>query len=122
MVVIDTSSWIEALRPRGRPEVRERVAAANRDGHARLVAVVRLELWNGARDGREKEVLREICEEVPELATTQEVWDEACRLAERARTAGITVPVPDLLIVACARHHGATIESADAHFAELANL
>lgn len=42
--------------------------------------------------------------------------------ARRAPTAGLTIPAADILIVACARHHGGGIESTDAHFAVLAKL
>jgi predicted nucleic acid-binding protein len=34
----------------------------------------------------------------------------------------VTVPATDILIAACARHHGASIEAADAHFIDLAAL
>lgn len=120
MVVIDTSSWIEMLRQSGRPEVRERVNAHLRNGEACLVPMVRLELWNGARGERERKVLREFERTLPELEMSAPVWDAACDLSRRARAAGLTVPATDILIAACARHHGAEIEAADVHFSELA--
>jgi len=83
---------------------------------------VRLELWNGARGEKEKKALKEFEEAMPELEVTAEVWDEACELARRAREAGLTVPATDLLIAACARHHGAAIEAVDPHFAQLAKI
>lgn len=122
MTIIDSSSWIEMLRTDGRPDVRERVIGHLRAGSACIVPMVRLELWNGARGDREKKALLEFERDLPELAMTEAVWDEACTLARRARTAGLTVPAADLLIAACARHHHAGIESVDAHFVELAKL
>ncbi len=122
MVVIDTSSWIEMLRSAGREDVRERVYAHLRAGDARIVPMVRLELWNGARGDREKRAIRDFEETLPELGMTAEVWDEACELARRARAAGLTAPASDILISACARHHGASIDAVDAHFAELDKL
>lgn len=57
--------------------------------------MVRLELWNGARGKREKKV---------------------------PRTAGVTVPSTDVLIYACATHHGAEIEHSDSDFAAISDV
>jgi predicted nucleic acid-binding protein len=122
MVLIDTSAWIEALRERGNPDIRKRVHEHMQGGQACWMPVVRLELWNGARGDREKKALREFEQVLPELEVTAGVWDAAYDLARRARTAGLTIPVADLLIIACARHHGVAIETTDAHFSELEKL
>ena len=122
MILIDTSCWIEALRERGNTEVRRRLHEHLESGRACWMPVVRLELWNGARGDREKKALREFEEVLTELEMTGEVWDIACDLARRSRSAGMTIPVADLLIAACARHHGLEIESTDAHFTALGKL
>ena len=122
MTVIDSSSWVEALRDGGRPEIRQRVAEQVQSGRARFVPMVRLELWNGARGDSEKRSIRHLEEVVPTLEVTAEVWNEAFELARRAREAGLTVPAADIVIAACARHHGAAVEAADGHFADLAKL
>lgn len=122
MILIDTSCWIEVLRERGDAEVRRRLQAHVEGGRACWSPVVRLELWNGARGAAEKKALREFEQVLPELDMPGEVWEIACDLARRARAAGLTVPVTDLLIVACARHHGVEVDSLDAHFADLAKL
>jgi predicted nucleic acid-binding protein len=84
--------------------------------------MVRLELWNGARDGREQRLLREIEEQLQTVPTTPEVWADARGLARLARAKGITVPAADLLIAACARHHQLLIVHNDAHFDKLETL
>jgi predicted nucleic acid-binding protein len=122
MILIDTSCWIEALRERGNIEVRRRLHEHLHGGRACWMPVIRLELWNGARGDREKRVLREFETVLPELEMTPKVWDIACDLARRSRTAGMTIPVTDLLIAACARHHGVEIDSTDMHFATLEKL
>lgn len=91
-------------------------------GTARWYPLVRLELWNGAGGDREKKVLRDFERLVPELPITPEVWNEACELARRCRAAGVTAPATDLLIAACARHHGAQLEQADTDFDEIARV
>jgi predicted nucleic acid-binding protein len=122
MVVVDTLSWIEMLRPDGRKDVRERVNGHLRSGVGRLVPRLRLELWNGAKGERERKALREFETALPELGMDSAVWDKAYGLARKARSAGLTVPSTDLLIAACAWHHGAEIEACDTHFADLERL
>ena len=116
MVLVDTSAWIHFLRPDGDGAVRARVEGVLRAGTARLCPLVRLELWNGAGGERERKVLRELERAIPELSITEEVWGEARELARRCRAAGVSVPATDVLIAACAFHHGARIEHEDADF------
>jgi predicted nucleic acid-binding protein len=120
--LVDTSSWVEALRVDGDAVVRSRVAAALNEGRARLADVVLLELWNGARGARERRDLSHIEAAVPRLETTGDVWNAARALARACRAAGVTVPATDLLVYACATHHGAELEHADAHFAEIRSV
>ena len=72
--------------------------------------------------GREQEVLQEFARALPELSIDEAVWREAYDLAKRARARGITVPAADLVIAACARHHGAALETADTDFAILTTM
>lgn len=116
MVLVDSSAWINFLRPDGDAAIRARVAAHLTAGVARWCPIIRLELWNGAGGDREKKVLREFERLIPELAITPDVWNDACDLARRCRAAGVSVPATDVLISACARHHGARLEHADSDF------
>ena len=120
MILVDTSSWIHFLRPDGDIAVRARVSAALEAGVACWCPMVRLELWNGAQGDREKRVLREFERLIPALPMTVEVWNLADERARRCRKAGVTVPATDLLIDACAVHHGATLEHADSDFDAIA--
>ena len=120
MVLVDTSSWIHFLRPDGDAAVRARVAALLRDGTACWCPLVRLELWNGAGGDREKKVLRDFERLLPELSITSEVWNDAHALARRCRAAAVTAPASDLLIAACARHHGVGLEHSDGDFGRIA--
>lgn len=122
MILVDTSSWIHRLRPDGDQTVRARVERALSQGEACWCPIVRLELWNGAGGEREKKILREFEQVLPELAITADVWDQACELSRRARVRGSTVPATELAIATCAQFHGADLETADADFAALGKL
>ncbi|MBI5195447.1 MAG: PIN domain-containing protein [Nitrospirae bacterium] len=115
VVLIDTSSWIEALRSAGRSDVRNRVMSFMIQGRAAWCDIVTVELWNGARGVYEKQRLKELDKEIVCLQTTQEVWQTARQLAQKCRTAGQTVPVVDLVITACALFYGVAIEHCDEH-------
>lgn len=122
MILVDSSAWIHLLRPDGDPAVRARVERALQAGEACWCPVVRLELWNGASGDHDKMVLGDFERLLPELPINAEVWDAAYNLARRARAAGMTIPATDLLIAACARHHGAELEHADTDFVNLEKL
>jgi predicted nucleic acid-binding protein len=83
---------------------------------------VRLELWNGAGGSREAAVLRDLDKALPELAIDDAVWAASFDLARRARAKGVSVPATDILIAACARYHGASIETADSDFERIGSL
>jgi hypothetical protein len=119
-VLVDTSAWIEALRPSGSAEAREAVRRALSSGAAILCDMVRLELWNGAGGDAERRMLRDLESELESVPTTAEVWEEAVELAEKCRAKGLTVPATDLLVIACAREHRLQILHRDAHFEQVA--
>jgi len=122
LVLVDSSSWIHFLRPNGDPEVRARVQALLLNGDACWCPLVRLELWNGAAGERDRRILRDFEAVLPELPIDDETWSVAYELARRARSAGVSVPATDILIAACARRHGAELETADSDFALLATV
>jgi predicted nucleic acid-binding protein len=122
MVLIDSSCWVHFFRRRGDATIRGRVAKLLETGQAAWCPLVRLELWNGVGSESDRKILREHERWLPDLAITDEVWARACVLAGRCRAAGKTVPANDVLIVACARHHEAELEHADAHFDLLLKL
>jgi predicted nucleic acid-binding protein len=122
VILVDSSSWIHFLRPNGDPAVRARVNAALTNGDAAWCPLVRLELWNGAAGDRDRRILQNFEAALPELPIDDEVWAGAHELARRARSAGVSVPATHLLIAACARRHGADLETADADFERLAGV
>lgn len=110
------------LRPNGDASVRTRVEKALLAGDACWCPLIQLELWNGASGDQEKKVLRDFARVLPVLLITDEVWEAAYGLARRARSRGISIPATDLIIAACALHHGAVLETADSDFEQLKKL
>ena len=121
-ILVDTSAWVHALRRKGDPVVRDRVSQLLADNQALWCDVVRLELWQGARDGGERKFLREMETEIRSLPVTQEVWDTACNVGAFARSRGLTVPSTDLVIFACAQVNKVGLEHNDQHFSRLSDM
>jgi predicted nucleic acid-binding protein len=122
MKLVDTSCWIQALRRRGDPTVRARLEELVKSGEAAWCAPIRLELWAGIGNDKERRVLRDFEGIIRDYRVTDEVWRAACDLADLGRRHGKTFPVTDLLVAACARHYGIELEHVDQHFSELAKL
>lgn len=121
-VLVDSSLWVHQLRKGGDPAKRNRVNALLEAGEAAWCAVVRLELWRGVTSDAERKTLRRYQTLLPDYEISADVWDHAIRLAGRGRASGVTAPLADLLIFACAKAHGLDVAHDDAHFDELAAL
>jgi predicted nucleic acid-binding protein len=120
MRLIDTSAWIETLREGGDSETRRNVDDAVRDGEAVLCDMVLLELWIGARGAAEQSTIAQLASNLTVLPIDADVWHKAHGLARACRAAGVTVPTTDLVIAACAVHHGVELLERDAHFGQIA--
>ena len=116
MILVDTSSWIHFLRTDGDPLARGRVRDALDNGQARLCPIVQLELWNGASGEREIHILEQFASTIPELDINAAVWQLAYKMARHLRSRGVTIPTADVLIAACAKYHGASLETSDTDF------
>ena len=121
-VLVDSSLWVHQLRKGGDPAKRDRVNALLESGEAAWCPVVRLELWRGVTNDAERKTLRRYESLLPDSEISAEVWNRSIQLADRGRVFGVTVPLADLLIFACAKIHGLDVAHDDAHFDELAKL
>jgi predicted nucleic acid-binding protein len=121
-VLVDSSLWVHQLRKSGDPAKRDRVNALLESGEAAWCPAVRLELWRGVTNDAERKTLRRYQALLPDYEISAEVWHRSIQLADRARAAGVTVPLADLLIFACAKIHGLEVVHDDAHFDELTKL
>ena len=93
-----------------------------RTGLAAWCPTIRLELWRGVGNDGERKTLRLYESLVPDHEISSGVWERAIRLAARGRAAGVTVPLADLLIFACAKVHALELEHDDVHFTQLEKL
>lgn len=121
-VLVDSSLWVHQLRKGGDPAKRDRVNVLLQNGLAGWCPPVRLELWRGVTNDAERKTLRHYEAVLPEYEISPAVWERAVRLADSGRAAGVTVPLADLLIFACARVHRLDLAHDDSHFSQLEQL
>jgi predicted nucleic acid-binding protein len=121
-VLVDSSMWVHQLRKAGDPIKRDRVNALLEAGEAAWCPAVRLELWRGVTNDAERKTLRRYEALLPDYEITMATWERAIRLADRGRAAGVTAPLADLLIFACATLNDLEIAHDDEHFDALAKL
>ena len=115
-VLIDTSVWTHALRRKGDPAIRARVDEAMKNERAAWCQIVRLELYRGVNNDWDRELLSFLDENVKPLAISTEVWQRTIYINQTLRSDGITLPMPDTIIYACAMVHKARVEHNDKHF------
>lgn len=119
-VLIDSSLWIHHLRRSGSADLRERVDQLLRSGDAAWCPPVRLELWRGVGSAAERKALLAFEASISDFPISEAVWDFAIRLAGTSRASGLTAPLADFLVFACAHVHGLDLAHADHHFDRLA--
>ena len=121
LVVIDSSAWIFALRPRPHPVVLARVDDLLRVGNGATVPPVRVELLGGARTAQERDRLGLRLDALLTIPFVDADWETATDWSFDLRRQGVTVPTLDLLIAAPVARVGALLLHADAHFDMLAS-
>ena len=120
IALVDTSLWIDFLRqpPGNAPELEKAI----REGYAAICPVVWVELWSGVRGKMEEAALLEMRGLCLSLEMEPAAWNHASDLNRAAVLNGLNCPLADVLIVACAMRHRATVLHRDKHIASLLTL
>lgn len=122
LTLIDTSCWTHALRRKGDPAIRQRVQALLDAGEAAWCDMIRLELWKGAANDWDRRLMRHLEDVATSLMIDERVWSYSIDLAQRCRSAALTVPTADLVIFSVARVFGHSVLHADKHFDAMAEV
>ena len=117
-VLVDTSAWVDFLRPGIRP-IGERVDELLESDRARVCGVVVAELLHGVRGAGEHRQMKYLFETVRRVPTQEDDWDAVGNTMHRLREKGITVPLTDVMIATIARRNGIAVLTADSHFRHL---
>lgn len=121
MVLVDSSVWIEALRRKGRLDVKLALEGLLDAYEAQWCSPVRLEVLGGAR-AEERPRLGRYFSVIPYRVCTEDDWDSAISLASKLRDHGLTVPWLDVVTASMALRDAIRLYTLDAHFAWIAEL
>lgn len=120
MILIDSSIFIGWTRRGFNPldQVREHVHS----GELRSCGIVRCEVLRGAIKPEAKTELEALFNVIPEIPTTSAVWHNVSELAWQLDRKGFVLPLPDLVVAACALSVNAVVVTTDPHFAKIPKL
>ncbi len=119
MFLIDSSAWIEYLRPNGSKKVKERVREIVRREEACCCGIVMVEVLRGARTEKDWNTLWESFAALPQLPLDEMVIQRASTWGFMLDRKGKTASTTDLLI-ASASHKKAKLLHLDHDFKMIA--
>jgi predicted nucleic acid-binding protein len=121
MKLVDSSAWVEFLRRKGDPKVKQIVARLLQLDQAAYTCPIRFELWSGVRTGEESDLERTFALS-HHFPFEQGDWLGAARLERQLRAKGLHVPRNDLFVATVAIRTGVVILCRDAHFSAAQNV
>ena len=121
MFLIDSSAWIEYLRPNGSKKVKDKVRDILEKDDAVTCGIVVVEILRGAKDDRLFETLKETLLSLPQIQMNDEVIEKAAQWGYILDRKGKTVSTTDLFIAAAASDK-AVVLHVDSDFEIIASL
>ena len=120
MFLIDSSVWVEYLRPKGSQKIKERVRATLQREEAVSCGIVVLEILRGARNEKDFQVLRNSLVSLPQISLDDTVIERASRWGFLLDRKGKVVSTTDLLIASSAYKKACLLHS-DSDFEVIAS-
>lgn len=121
MFLIDSSAWIEYLRPSGSKKVKERVREVLEKDNAISCGIVIVEILRGAKDEKAFKLLRETLSSLPQISVDESVIERAAEWGFKLDRKGKNVSTTDLFIAAAA-HEKAVILHLDSDFETISSV
>jgi len=121
MYLVDSSVWIQFLRPSGAQKIKARVRKILEREEAVTCGIVVVEILRGARTEKDFAVLRDSLCSLPAIPINREVIERASRWGFMLDRKGKQVPTTDLIIASCA-HKNARLLHADRDFEVIASV
>ncbi|MGA1863771.1 MAG: PIN domain nuclease [bacterium] len=103
MFLIDSSAWIEYLRPKGSKSVKARVREIIEKEDAVSCGIVVVEILRGAKVDRSFQMLKDTLQSLPQIPMDNTVIERAAQYGFMLDRKGKTVPTTDLFIAAAAK-------------------
>lgn len=113
-VLADSSYYIQLLREARDPLRSLALAAATRD--VAICGVIRCEVGRGIRYKKVLQRFHNAWDVMINVPTDNRIWEDAEAMLWQLDRSGVILPLPDLVIAACAKRIGAVVLTYDKHF------
>ncbi|MDA8066302.1 MAG: PIN domain-containing protein [Thermaerobacter sp.] len=117
--LVDTSTWILALRPGEDDTARRWLDQALSADSVVTHPVVKAELLAGTKTEQEFDALEPLLQALAVLNPEEQTWREAARLCFRLRRKGFSIPLLDAVLAAAAAAEGCVLVHHDRHYEKL---
>jgi predicted nucleic acid-binding protein len=120
MWLVDSSTFIDWMRAGRNPTRILRPYVLT--GQLVSCGVIRVEVLRGAIKPAVKAELGALFDAIQDIPFSASIWTRTVEWAWRLDRQGTVLPVSDLMIAGCAQQVGATVVTADPHFAAIPGL
>lgn len=115
MKLVDSSLWVEFLRRKGDPRIKNRVARLLEENQIACTCPIRFELLSGVK-ADEEDYLKRALEFSNHIAFEENDWRAAAALERQLRTRGVSIPRNDLFVATVAIRAEIAVLCRDQHF------
>lgn len=105
MFLIDSSAWIEYLRPNGSQKVKEKIRGILQKEEAFSCGIIVVEILRGARNEKGFQVLKDSLMSLPQIPIDNAVIERASRWGFMLDRKGKVASTADLIIASAAYKH-----------------
>jgi len=119
-LMIDSSVYIDWMRKRF--EFMPEIVHLHPANPVFVCGVIEAEVGRGILSARQRDRFLEFTNLLYKIDTDETIWKETGNLAWQLDRKGITLPLTDLTIAACAKKAGATLVTLDSDFKKIPGL
>jgi predicted nucleic acid-binding protein len=111
MFLVDSSVWIEYLRPKGSPKVKERIRIILQRDEVVSCGIIVVEILRGAKNEKDFESLKDSLMSLPQIPIDDTVIERASKWGFLLDRKGKVVPTTDLFIASAAYEKACLLHS-----------
>jgi predicted nucleic acid-binding protein len=119
MILIDTSAWIEYYRKDGRKEYKKIILNGIEQNIISVNGIIQTELLIFCKNKIEYNLILNDLSSFHWFETDQKAYLKACEIGFSLKKIGITIPISDLIIGACALINNCKLIHFDKHYLQI---
>ncbi|HUU53115.1 MAG TPA: PIN domain-containing protein [Candidatus Bathyarchaeia archaeon] len=120
-IIVDTCVWIEFFR-KSESKLTLHLKDLLRERKVIMAGMVMAEILQGVKAPKEAKLVKQSLGKLPYLEITRDIWEAAGAMSASLRSAGITIPLSDLIIACVALSGNHEILTIDPYFEKVDGL